>query len=155
MQRGMVIGVGNDMRGDDAAGLLVVQRLRPRLPHMACHAASGEGTALLELWQGTDRVVLIDAVTSHAPPGMIHRIEVHRQPIPATLQAGSTHSFGVAAAIEMARVLGMLPAYCVLYGIEGACFALGAPLSPAVATAVTTLVERIAHEIDQPTTANS
>lgn len=149
MQRVIIIGVGNRYRGDDAVGLLVAQRLRSRLPHIACYETGGEGTTLMELWQGADHVVLIDAVASSARPGTIHRLEAHRHPIPAALFTCSTHSFGVAEAIEMARVLGTLPPHLIVYGIAGKDFAVGAPLSPESASAAEEVVVRIVQEIAQ------
>jgi hydrogenase maturation protease len=48
----------------------------------------------------------------------------------------STHAFGVPDAIELARVLDRLPARLEVYAIEGASFAAGDRLSPAVDQAV-------------------
>lgn len=55
----------------------------------------------------------------------------------------STHTFGVAEAIELGRVLGRLPASLVIYGIEAGRFDQGAEPQPAVLAAV----ERVAQEI--------
>src|SRR5215207_5591238 len=57
--------------------------------------------------------------------------------------ARSTHAFGVADAIELARTLGRLPARLEIYTIEGADFTAGAGLSPPVAAAVNALTRRI------------
>jgi hydrogenase maturation protease len=59
----------------------------------------------------------------------------------------STHAFSVAEAVELARSLDQLPAHLVVYGIEGANFAAGVELSPAVEQAVEAAVERLAQEI--------
>ena len=83
---------------------------------------SGEGTALLALWQDTDAVVLVDAVCAGARPGILHRFAVGTQPLPALFLRVSTHAFGVAEAIELARALRQLPPALVGYGVEGATF---------------------------------
>jgi hydrogenase maturation protease len=53
----------------------------------------------------------------------------------------------VAEAVELARSLAQLPPHLVVYGIEGANFAAGVELSPAVEQAVEMVVERLAQEV--------
>ena len=76
----------------------------------------------------------------------MHRFDVDKQALPAVFSCASTHSFGLAEAIEMARVLQQLPARCVVFGIEGGNFAAGLVLSPAVEQAIDSVVERIRTE---------
>lgn len=135
----MIIGVGNRFRGDDAAGLAVAGRLRGSL-------LEGDPATLLETWKDCDRVVLIDAVSSGAAPGTIHRFEAEKGPLPSTLFRGSTHAFGVPDAIELARALKRLPQSLIVYGIEGKNFEAGEELSPEVVRAIDRLVERIEAE---------
>ena len=48
----LVIGVGNEFRGDDAAGLFVVRKLREKVAHEAVLVeATGEGANLMERWK--------------------------------------------------------------------------------------------------------
>jgi hydrogenase maturation protease len=108
---------------------------------------SGEGASLMEAWAAAQQVIIIDATASGAAPGTIHRLDAQAQPIPAEFFHYSTHDFGVAEAIEMARVLGRLPASLIIYGIEGSTFGFGAELTPAVAQAVPEVVQRIQQEI--------
>jgi hydrogenase maturation protease len=148
MMATLIIGIGNADRGDDAAGLIVVRRLRDdrersperRAAPAAMIEASGEGTALIEAWRSADTVILIDAVDSGAAPGTIRRLEAHARPIPTNVRCTSTHANGVAEAIELARALGWLPRRLIVYGIEGRSFAVGAGLSPEVERAVERLL---------------
>jgi hydrogenase maturation protease len=103
----------------------------------------------MEAWAAAQQVIIIDATASGAAPGTIHRLDAQAQPIPAEFFHYSTHDFGVAEAIEMARVLGRLPASLIIYGIEGSTFDFGAELTPAVAQAVPEVVQRIQQEITQ------
>lgn len=144
----LIIGVGNAYRRDAAVGLTVAQRLRQELPDdVTIREASGDGAALIELWNEADAVILIDAVQSGAAPGTVHRFEACKQSIPAACFRSSTHAFSVAEAIELARVLQQLPAWLVVYGIEGKNFTAGVSLSPEVDKAVGELVERVRHEV--------
>jgi hydrogenase maturation protease len=144
----VVIGVGNEYRSDDGAGIAVARRLRTLFPAgVTVLEESGEGTALMEAWQGEAWVMLVDAVRSGASPGTIHRLDARAAPLPTGFFHYSTHAFSVAEAVELARSLDQLPAHLVVYGIEGANFATGVELSPAVEQAVEAVVEQLAQEV--------
>jgi hydrogenase maturation protease len=120
----LIIGIGNEYRCDDAAGLIVARRLKERLAESVnVLEQSGDGAALMGAWQGAKTVIIIDAVTSGAAPGTIHRFDANTRPIPKGDFRYSTHAFGVAEAIELSRALGEFPRSLGGYGIEGKNFA--------------------------------
>ena len=80
-------------------------------------------------------------------PGRVHRLELTNSPLPIGFAPGSTHAFGVAETIELARNLGRLPERLIAYLIEGERFATGTPLSPAAAGAVDEAAQRIVMEL--------
>ena len=144
----VVIGVGNEFRGDDGGGITVVRLLRELLPPEArVIEESGEGTSLLDAWRGATAVVLVDAVQSAAAPGTVYRFDASDNALPSGVFPCSTHAFGVAEAIEMARALHELPPRLIVYGIEGENFASVKGLSPAVEQAVAKVVERVISEL--------
>ena len=140
----LIIGVGNEDRGDDGAGLAVARRARDAAPATVrvCES-NGDGAALLNLWQGADAVWLVDAVRSGAPPGAMHRVDVHATALPSYRFGSSSHAFGVAQAVELARQLHRLPARFTIIGIEGRNFSLGSRMSPEVAQAVELVVQEL------------
>lgn len=143
----LVIGAGNLYRRDDAAGLAVAQKLKEvQPPRLVIKEADGEGTALIEAWEGFDRVILVDAVASGAAPGTLHCFDALAQIIPPEILHCSTHTLGVAQAIELARALERLPSRLLFYGIEGKDFSQGVGISTEVADAVTSVVEQILQE---------
>lgn len=143
----IVIGIGNPERGDDAVGRSVLAQLRGSLPaSIALAEENGEAGALLARLAGIEAAYLIDAAVSGAPPGTIHRVDVAASALPPAIAGFSTHSFGLAEAIELARALGRLPPRCVVYAIEAASFAPRAPLSPAVAAALPEVAARLRAE---------
>ena len=147
----LVIGIGNEYRGDDGLGLIVARRLRERhLPKVTIMEIGGDLTVLGETWQGAETVILVDAVASGREPGTIYRFEAHREPLPQKLFApSSTHALGLAEAMELARALKLLPANLIVYGLEGKYFAAGAGLSPEVQQALPRLVEQIREDLDR------
>lgn len=149
----LVVGVGADERGDDAAGRIVARILRGRsLPGVDIREASGEATSLIWLWKGRRSVWLVDAVVSGSPPGTIHRHDATAAPLPAPLRSSSSHAFGVAEAVELARSLGELPASLVVYGVEGREFAWGSAPTEEALKACEEVAVRIASEASRPST---
>ena len=145
--RRIVIGIGNGDRGDDAAGRAVARLLRGQLPaDVALVEHDGETTGLIAQLDGAAAAVLVDACASGAPAGTVRRFDVAATSLPCAAFGLSSHGIGLAEAVELARMLGQLPSTCVVYAIEGASFALGAPLSPPVAAAVADVAARLRAE---------
>lgn len=144
----LVIGVGNEYRGDDAVGLIVARRIRDdSSTRVSVREESGEGAALMEAWQGVESIILIDAVQAGGAPGTIYRFEAHVEPMPTRFFHYSTHAFSVAEAIELARKLNQLPARLIVYGIEGRNFEAGIGLSPEVEQAAQDVARRAGKEL--------
>ena len=146
MSRTMVIGVGNALRGDDAAGLQVARRLSEQ-GVANVHESSGETASLIELWRDAGCVLIADAAQSGAEPGTVTRYDASAESLPAKSFQCSTHFFGVAEAIELARALDSLPARVIVFGIEAVSFDHGAPLTAAVAEGVASAATMIAEEL--------
>jgi len=143
-----VLGIGNPERGDDAAGREVARLLRGTLPaDTEVAEIEGEASELLCRFAGAEAVFLADACRSGAPPGSVRRLDLNEAPLQHGLFGLSTHGFGLAEAVELARALGQLPPYCVIYAIEGTNFETGAPLSQAVAAAAGDVAARLRKEI--------
>ena len=147
----VVIGVGTDFRGDDAAGLVAARAVRAKAPEgVAVHESRGDGTALLGLWKGAACAVVVDAMRSGAAPGTVIRfdaLDVGRWPDDSPCTLTSSHALGVLEAIELGRRLGLLPSTLIVFGIEGESFDTGSSLSAAVAAALPSLVERVVAEV--------
>lgn len=144
----LIVGAGNAFRRDDGAGLATARRLRGVLPDdIRVLVKDGDLASLLDDWQGADVVVVIDATSSGSAHGTIRRFDAHERPLPSVFARSSTHAFGVAEAVELARVLGRLPACVVVFGIEGRDFTPGEGLSPDVDAAVDEVVRRVTEEV--------
>jgi hydrogenase maturation protease len=147
--RCIVLGVGNPHRGDDGAGPAVARKLWGlAIQDVEVIEHGGEATALVAQMEGAASVFLIDACASGAPPGTVRRFDVSAALVPEEIALRlSTHAFGPATAVELARSLGQLPHRCIIYTIEGASFTPGAPLSPQVAAGVAQVAGRVRAEI--------
>lgn len=144
----LIIGIGNRYRGDDALGCLLADEIKGGAPAGAeVIEHDGEPASLIDLWQGRKCVILIDAVSSGAPAGAIHEINLNEQALPDSFRSYSTHAFGIAEAVELARVLGKLPPRIMFYGVEGRSFAAATELSAPLQEAAKALRLTILNEV--------
>lgn len=147
-----VIGLGNGFRGDDAAGNLVARQLLPYQSQAISISEGGlAGLSLLDEMKDTQKLILIDAVSSQSKGGTIHRFTIPLdlgkiRTLAWSTSAASTHGFGLGEALTLADTLGVLPPDVVIYGIELGTVATGGPLSQSVANAMHQVAERIALE---------
>ena len=149
----IVIGIGNPWRRDDGAGLAVA-RLLAGTPDVVVLEREGEPASLIDAWDGTDALWLVDAVSSGSAPGTVQRIDVAERELPAELFRASTHHLGLAEAVELARALGRLPTRVVFYGIEGGSFGAGEGLSLEVEQAAVEVADAIRKEVEACTSAS-
>jgi hydrogenase maturation protease len=141
-----ILAVGNPDRGDDGVGPYVLAGLAGRIPGVELLQADGEVSSLLAIFEQSSTLILIDAAdarTAGMAPGDILRLTADDPRLARSGLRASSHALGVAEAIALARTLGLLPARLSIIAIAGACFAPGAALSPAVASAADALREEL------------
>jgi hydrogenase maturation protease len=143
MSRARVIALGNEAAGDDGAALAAA-RIAAAGGALDVVFAGRPGVGLLDLLEGERPVVLVDVVRTGARPGALFELPLDaiRERAVASAPA-SSHGFGPAEALALARSLGRPPPRGVFLGVEGARFEAGAPLSEDVAAAVPALAAAI------------
>lgn len=146
-----VLGIGSPF-GDDRLGWEVIHRLQQQLllqcyipQHLQFINCDRPGMRLIELMQGANPIILIDAVKSGAAIGTLHRFQ--NQEIESLNMGFSTHDIGVGEALKIGRALNALPELIIFYGIEIAEIDLQADLSTHLREAIEILVEKVQGEI--------
>ena len=123
-----VIGVGNILLCDEGIGVHVVRELSSRgdMPGVEFVDGGVAGATLLNLVEGEERVVLVDAVDAPFPPGTVVRMtpdELAGSEVPPW----SLHDLNLAGTIAMMRLretlpemilLGVVPADIETYSLE-------------------------------------
>lgn len=150
----LILGVGSPLRGDDAAGVLVVQQLQARTdlpPRVAVIDGGTEGIGLIPVMETYRRVIVVDAVMMDLPAGTIRRFtwdEIHLDSIEQPL---SLHQSDFTTTLLLAEALDSLPPELVIYGIQPHNTDWDHPLSQAVERALPMLVEALIHEVRSDT----
>ena len=143
-----IIGIGNPFRSDDGIGRHITQQIRQyKLPNVDIIEECGEGTSLMEQWNGEEYVIVIDAVSSGGTPGTIHRLVARTDRIPSNFFHYSSHTFGLAEAIELSQILGRIPENLIVYGVECNKFDDGVGISKELRESVETVIHFIRQDI--------
>ncbi len=146
----VVVGIGNEWRGDDGVGLMLARRLRKQeTGHVRVQEQSGDPAMLMEILRTEDNVILLDAVSSGKEAGTVHRWDACREFLPSGSFRCSSHALGVAEAIGMARAMGHVPKRLIVYGVEGKFFNMGTGLSPGVNEGLEKVLKLVETEIEE------
>jgi hydrogenase maturation protease len=111
VNRTLVVGIGNPLRGDDGLGIDIVERLRQVTPPLAADVVEGDvaGVGLVNLIEGYERVLIVDCARMGLPPGA-HRV-FHRDEVRGR-RAGTGvggHDDDPLLALDLAASLGRTP----------------------------------------------
>jgi hydrogenase maturation protease len=161
-RRILIAGVGNVLRGDDGFGPAVIWALAAggALPPAVHLLETGIGGIhlVLELLEGYDALILVDAVDRGRPPGSLFIVEPEVPDI-ATISAAEAHALATdthqvvpGRALIMARAARALPASIRIVGCQPAetdIFSL--ELSPVVQASVPQAVAAIRSLLDELT----
>ena len=145
-----IIGIGQRLRGDDAAGLEAVRLwqetclINDERPNVHVELAELPGIGLLSLLVDSRVAILVDAVHSQAKPGEVYVL--NEDQLEAFSEgSGSAHGWGVAETLLLGRQLNpsTLPEKLILIGIEAGELRPGEALSPDVRSALPEVVRLI------------
>ena len=143
----LIVGLGNPERGDDASGAVVARSLRGRLPEIvAVRERAGDMLALIDDWGDYDAVICIDAAAPAGEPGRIHRLDPAVDTLETDFAFASSHAYGLAEAVALARQLDLAPRDLIIYAVEVLSFAAGAPRTAPVAAALGATLDRVNEE---------
>ncbi len=149
MSRIRVIGVGSPW-GDDQIGWLAAEALKefydPQLVEVL--TVDRPGPMLIEHMAGAKSVLLLDAVQGSGSSGRIHCLGGAELMCLARPQLLS-HGMGVAEAVALAAVLGMLPKQVCLIGVELEKTQPGCSVSGGVQETLPAFVEAGRGKIDE------
>ena len=114
-----VIGIGNALRGDDAVGPIIIEKLlaSDNGSSTVLIDAGSDAFTVLEHLMGTDPLLIIDCAKMGKSPGEIKMFDVTEASITETSKVVSLHGLGFADVYRMAREMGEV-AQCKIIGVE-------------------------------------
>ena len=155
----LVAGVGNQLRADDAFGVVVAHRLMAMelRPGVKVVETGIGGIALVqELQEGYDALIVVDAVDRGRPPGHVMLIALD-VPHVDDMEWGERYDFLADVhlatperALIMSKALGVLPDRTFMVGCQPVdAETPGIPMSPEVTAACDVAVREILRQLDE------
>lgn len=145
-----MVGCGNLLRGDDAAGPILVRLLAGRDLPSGVRLVDG-GTAGMDIafaMRGVPRVIVVDASHVGVEPGTVHRVP-GSELTDLEPPRGNLHAFRWDQALGFATWLlkDEYPEDITVWLVEGESFEHGAPLSPVVQASVERIADAIVADV--------
>ncbi|MBN1367810.1 MAG: hydrogenase maturation protease, partial [Dehalococcoidales bacterium] len=118
----LVLGIGNDILGDDAVGIHIAREVARQIgPEQAEVKETGAtGLNLIDIISGYDRLIVADAILTNKKTGngKIHRLELKDlNEIDGSI---SPHEAGLRNTIELGKQLfpGTMPQAVIIFGVQ-------------------------------------
>ncbi len=144
----LIIGLGNPLRGDDGVGVCLAHALAEQILPSGVEVVDGgtQGLGLVNLLEGQQRVILVDAAEMGKNPGQFVRFTLDEARLPGDDEALSTHGAGVRDALLLAQALKVLPDELVIFGVQPAGVEWDTVLSPQVQATLPALIRAVLAE---------
>lgn len=147
--RAVVLGIGNTILTDEAAGVRAVEALEQayRMPDNVLVIDGGtSGMEMIEDLSDLDFLIVIDVVKTGAAAGAVVKIAGNEIPIFFRNKL-SPHQIGLPDVLASLELLDAIPKEIVVLGVEPISLELGMDMTPTVAAKVPQLVEMAVAEL--------
>jgi len=148
----LILGIGNLLLKDEGIGVHVAQRMMEMAlpPDVEVMDGGTMGINLLSYIEERKKVVVIDAVMTDAPPGMLYRftdrdLEENRDML------FSAHDIDFTHVLKMARMFEKRPDEVIFIGVKPEEISEGIGLSPSIEEKIPMIIELVIKEIENET----
>ncbi len=147
--RAAVLGIGNTILTDEAAGVRAVEALELayKLPDNVLAIDGGtSGMEMIEDLSNLDFLIVLDVVKTGAAPGTVVKIEGDEIPVFFRRKL-SPHQIALPDVLASLELLDTMPKEIVVLGVEPISLELGMEMTPTVAAQVPVLAAMAAAEL--------
>lgn len=130
MNTPIIIGIGNEFRGDDAVGIIIARKLKKDFPTLEIIEFQQTELDLIDYFKRFKSVVLIDAISStESKKGTIEKFIIDQDFEFSRLNYFSSHSISLGEILGIAKIMNSLPNKLVIIGINASNFQMGTQIS--------------------------
>ncbi len=147
--RAVVLGIGNTILTDEAAGVRSVELLEQRyqVPDNVLVIDGGtSGMEMIEDLSDLDFLIVIDVVKTGAAPGTVVKIAGDEIPVFFRRKL-SPHQIALPDVLASLELLDAMPKEIIVLGVEPISLELGMEMTPTIAEQVPVLVEMAVAEL--------
>ena len=147
--RAVVLGIGNTILTDEAAGVRVVEALEHDYELPANVLAIDGGTSGMEMIEDLsdlDFLIVVDVVKTGAAPGAV--VKIDGADIPVFFRSKlSPHQIALPDVLASLELLGAMPKEIIVLGVEPISLELGMEMTTTVAERIPQLVGMVVEEL--------
>ena len=147
--RAVVLGIGNTILTDEAAGVRAVELLEQRysVPDNVLVIDGGtSGMEMIEDLSNLDFLIVLDVVKTGAAPGTV--VKIAGQEIPVFFRRKlSPHQIGLPDVLASLELLDTMPKEIIVLGVEPISLELGMEMTATIAAKVPELVDMAVAEL--------
>lgn len=147
--RAVVLGIGNTILTDEAAGVRVVEALERGYALPANVLAIDGGTSGMEMIEDLsdlDFLIVVDVVKTGAAPGTV--VKIDGADIPVFFRSKlSPHQIALPDVLASLELLGTMPKEIIVLGVEPISLELGMEMTTTVAERIPQLVGMVVEEL--------
>jgi len=145
MKQITVLGVGNILMQDEGFGVRVVEQLLEQYHFPDWVQVLDGGTLGMELLRfliGTDKLIIVDAVSGELSPGSLYQFN-HEEVKAYFKEKVSMHELGIQDVLEVMNVLEKPAEEIRILGVQPLTIDIGLEMTPLVAKQVESVVEKV------------
>jgi hydrogenase maturation protease len=154
----LVLGLGNELYGDDGVGIAVVQRLKRdsklkkefsrHMTYTDIEECSLTGFKLLDVVIGYDRLIIIDTIKRENP--ITGKVYILRHEDLRYIPGPSPHYVSIPQAVDIGKQLGLkVPSKIDIIAVEAKnMYNLGEGLTPEMTEAIPEIIEKLKELLD-------
>jgi len=145
-----VIALGNQLRGDDAIGPVVLKKLAEMqiLPAENLYYVGSDAFGLMEHMLRTEPLLIIDCARMGRRPGDVIKFQIAETRMPWIEKAIALHGFSLSEIYQFACKIGSVPE-CEIIGIEPKSIEFNQNLSREVRNSIPAVLKMVKEEIDK------
>jgi hydrogenase maturation protease len=147
--RAVVLGIGNTILSDEAAGVRAIERLEQTYslpPDVQIIDGGTSGMEMIEDLSDLDFLIVIDVVKTGAAPGTMVRIAGDEIPVFFRRKL-SPHQIALPDVLASLELLDAMPKEIIVLGVEPVSLELGMEMTPTVAQTIPQLVAMAVAEL--------
>jgi hydrogenase maturation protease len=143
-----VIGLGNELRGDDGIGPRIIEELSktPFIESIKVIDAGADAFIVLECLQQESPVIIIDCAEMGKEAGAVVCFRADESRLKQMDQLISLHGFGLAEIYQMAKAIGPVPT-CTIIGVQPKSIEFNTGLSAEVESSINQIKNLVIKEI--------
>lgn len=146
-----VIGVGNEIMGDDGVGARVIDRLEASeeggRQDITLSKAGTTAFFALEAMSGCDKAIIVDAIDTGDDPGTLHQFRYEDGVFAGDVPEMTMHDFSFVEALRAGREAYDIPPVVHIIGVEPARIEMSLELSEPIEECLPALVDQIRAEL--------